>query len=29
VIENNPSYEMEQAAKHFPVTLYATDCGIG
>ncbi len=29
VIENNPSYTMEQAVKNFPVTLYATDCGAG
>ncbi|HYA19595.1 MAG TPA: DUF4124 domain-containing protein [Burkholderiales bacterium] len=27
VIEANQSYEMARAAKYFPVTLYATDCG--
>jgi glutaredoxin len=27
VIENNPSYVLEQAVKNSPVTLYANDCG--
>ena len=29
VIEGSPSYALQQAAKNFPVTLYATDCGPG
>ena len=29
VIESSPSYALQQAAKNFPVTLYATDCGPG
>jgi len=29
VIEGSPSYELQQAVKNFPVTLYATDCGAG
>jgi glutaredoxin len=27
VIEGSSSYELQQAVKNFPVTLYATDCG--
>ena len=27
VIKGNPSYQMEQATKNFPVMLYVTDCG--
>ena len=29
VVESSPSYALQQAAKNFPVTLYATDCGPG
>ena len=29
VIEGSPTYELQQAVKNFPVTLYATDCGAG
>lgn len=29
VIEGSPTYELQQAVKNFPVTLYVTDCGAG
>ena len=29
VIEGTPIYELQQAVKNFPITLYASDCGAG
>jgi len=29
VIEGSPTYQLQQAVKNFPVTLFANDCGAG